>query len=174
MKNIPIHIKYGIYTGLAIVCWMLFEYFMGWHKTATGAMSNVIGYVIFFIGLFLAIKITSEKYLNNQLSLKIGMLIGLQFTLVAAVINFAGVFVYYQFINPDFANFWIAKGTAILQVEKKSAEEIAQYKQGILANYTPIKQSTKSLLFYMLTGTFLSAVITIMFRLFSGIGTNKK
>lgn len=164
MKNLPLHLKYGLWSGLGMAIWMFFEYLMGWHHSAVGQSSALASNVIFFIGLFFSIKNTRDEIFKGDLDLKTGMLVGLQYSLLAALVIALFSFIYYQFINPSFADFWMNKGIELLKSKNKSNEEITRYINDIKAAYTPFKQFTKVLFFNLVTGALFSLIISLLLR----------
>lgn len=164
MKNIPLHWIYGLLTGAAVVGWMLFEYAMGWHSTSTGATTSLVWVLFFLVGLALAIRNMRDTVLKGFIDVKLGMLIGLQFALIVGLVSGLGTFIYYQFINPNFAVFWAQKSEAAMVVTHTTPALIAETKQNILATFTPIKQATQRLLFCILGGAFGSVVLSLLLK----------
>lgn len=164
MNKIPLHWRYAFITGIVVIAWMLFEYVMGWHATSAGANTSFIGVVLFLLGLFFAIRNTRDTVLKGVLDIKIGMLVGLQFALIVGVISALGTFMYYQFINTNYAEYWAQKSEEAMIAAKTAPALISQTKQNILATFTPIKQATQRLLFTILGGFFASMVLSLLLK----------
>jgi hypothetical protein len=164
MKNIPIHWRIAVITGAVLIAWMLFEYTMGWHHSLIGAKTNIFNVVIFLIGLFVAIRQTRDVTLKGFIDIKIGMLVGLQFALITGVIGAIGVFLYYQFINPDYAAYWAKKSEEAMLLTHTKPELITQTKFNIMASFTPIKQATQRLFFSIMGGAFSSIVLSFLLK----------
>jgi Protein of unknown function (DUF4199) len=164
MDKIPLHWRYAAITGIALIAWMLFEYIMGWHASPIGAKTTNVTIILFLIGLFFSIRQTRDVTLNGFIDVKIGMLVGLQFALIVGVVSAVGVFIYYQFINPNFATYWASQAELQIIADKKPPEFIAQVKQNYIASVTPIKQATQRVLFTILGGAFASMVLSFLLR----------
>ncbi len=101
----PISIRYGLILGLISVITsfaMMSMDMMDFSGQKSNVLSNVLSFGTAIVGLYLAINEHKTKELGGFISLgrcvKIGLLVGLISGLISAV----GMFIYFQFIAPDY------------------------------------------------------------------------
>ncbi len=93
----------GLFAGVGTALWTLFEFTMGWHTThiEVGEKTGFVGILFPLVAIVWALRDTKAR-LNNQLSLKQSLTVGLSVALILAGIGVVFYQIYYTAINPGF------------------------------------------------------------------------
>jgi hypothetical protein len=159
--------KYGLITGVGICLWIVTEYCLGLHTThleigeSTGYFSNLIPLAT----LFLLLRQKQAAAYDGRLTLGQGIASGLVASFLGALIVYAFMLGYNQWINPDWLDNALAAKVALMRAhgigEVEIRREITFYRQ---AN-SPVGLITTTLLGLTVMGGTLSLILTLLLRL---------
>lgn len=103
-------LKWGLITGLGVAAWIIAEYFLGFHSELmeigkfTGYFAIIIPLLTYYFGL----REKRDKVLGGKISFARAFGSGLLMSLITSIILTIFMFVYVEFINPD----WFESGVA--------------------------------------------------------------
>lgn len=159
--------KYGLITGIGICLWITAEYYLGLHTTHpevgeyTGYFSNLIPLVV----LFLLLREKGAATYDNRLTLGQGIATGLAASFIGALIVYAFMLAYNQWINPEWVDNALAVKVAALRAhgvgEIQIRREITIFRQ---AN-GPLGMIVSTILGLTVMGGIISLVLTLLLRL---------
>jgi phosphoribulokinase len=130
MKNTEI--KYGVITGLSVCCWVMIEYMLGFHTTEMeiGSYTNFVALIIPVVTLYLGIKEKRDSSPKGEITISKGVYTGVVISLISALITTIFMFLYYNYINPNFISIGIAfQKQKLIERGKSEAQIAAQINQ---------------------------------------------
>lgn len=152
--------KFGILISIFTLIWIAFEQLLGfqdeyveWHKIVTN-----FSLVIPIIGIWMALKQYKMAKVSKY-SFQKGFAIGFRITLINTVLIIPIIYVFYNFINPDWAQTMIynAKKEALEKGQDtlKAMEEARSY---FNMNYYMIQSVIETFIF----GTLISSILAFL------------
>lgn len=120
-------IKFGIITGAGICLWILLEFLLGFHtiKMDIGECTTYFVVLVPLFTLYLGIKEKRDKRNKGQISINHGIKTGLMISLIATVIIASFLIIYFNYLNPEYAELGIAYQKKKMILRGKTSDEIA-------------------------------------------------
>lgn len=117
------YVKYALITVCVLIIWTLIQYISGLDRSDAGKYLSWISYPIMIF--FIVLTLREEKSLNGgYLSFGEGFKNGLLMMTVVALIMSIFTYIYFTYINPDFADFVSEKAREEMENRDLSDEEI--------------------------------------------------
>ncbi len=159
-------IKYGIITGAGICIWLLIEFFLGFHteKMYIGEYTTYFVVLIPLLTLYMGIKEKRDRINNGQISIGSGIKTGLMISLIATVIIALFLIAYFNYINPNYAEFGVAYQRQKLILSGKSTDEIAGELESIKNMFRFINQLLFGTLGVVGTGFIISIALSLFLK----------
>lgn len=127
----------------------------------------IFGNIFFLLlGIFFGLRLHKQKVLSKSSYLedfKAGMRVAAYYALFMS----AFVFLYYNYIDPDYFEIRLAKQ---LEIARENQMDLEQVKKTGAFFLSPFFQTTISLLGFLLLGSFYSAILAFLMRKMKGFG----
>lgn len=159
-----VSVKYGIYIGIASAIWMYLEYVLGFHRSAIGQFTGFLAVVLLILGVFFSIKTTRDRENSGVISMKDAIKSGTISSLVASIIIAVSTFIYYQFVNPGFIEYWIPLIEKQLREKQVNENDIRAKITTLKDVYKPLSQTYKSFLATLMIGTVTSMLFSFFLK----------
>lgn len=158
--------KYGLITGVGVSLWMSSEYLLGFHTThlAIGEYTGYGSTLIPLVVLAIFLKRKSATVAEGRLSLAQGIYAGLYCSFIAALVVYAYMLAYNQFIHPGWLDPALEWKVTQLRAEGVSESAIRKEITFIRHANTPVGLLGTTLVGMTLLGGLLSLVITLFLR----------
>lgn len=121
-------------------------------------------FIIVGIGLFLAMKKAKGETYHNDLNFGQAIYTGIVVCAFIALFSAIFNFLYFQFINVNYADEVIRIATPLMQADKMSEKEIAEQIVQIKETYKPVNQLTGTFVIMLVIGIFFSAIYGAILR----------
>lgn len=120
--------QYGLLCGIGLSVWMLIEFALGFHTTSLeiGQYSGYFSIFIPVVIIYAALKEQSSK-MNGIVSVKEGMNTGFQIAIYSAVLFTFFLYVYNNYINPEWLNSLVEWQRKKLLLGGASDDEIERF-----------------------------------------------
>jgi hypothetical protein len=160
-----IAVKYGL--GIAVLIALVNSFFVdlfGIEYEFVRKFSGFTPFIVLATGLFFAMKKTKAEVYHNELNFGQAIYSGIVICAFAAL--FLGIinFIYFQFINKDYAEEVIKVAIPLMKQDKLTEEEISKQIEVIRNTYVPINQLTGTFVFILVSGVVFSAVFSAILR----------
>lgn len=159
-------LKYGLLTGATVSAWIALEYSLGWHTThaETGEITGYFSSLVPLIFIYFLLREKQAASESGRLTLGQGIAAGLVTSLFGAVIVYAFMLAYSQWINP----FWVDNALAhkVTMMRAKAIDE-AEIRRAITFYRqlnSPSGLIATTLLGMTATGGIFSMVVTLFLR----------
>lgn len=166
IKNAPVGptgLQYGALGGLGLIIVSLFSHLMGWTQadasfSFTSLLSMVLTYGIMFGALFLGVKHLKEKLQDGYISFGKAFKLGLLISLIMALFISIWMYVFLEFIDPNFLQNMIDVMEFQFEEQGLSDEEI-ETSMGIMGYmFNPLAFTIMSFFSQFITGLILSLI----------------
>lgn len=160
-----IEFKYGLFSSFLLFIWLIFEYTLlvpNYHQ-----LSSYVSIIAVFIpvaGIYFGIKERKNKTNYGYISFKEAFKTGIVITLIIAVSVVIFIYVYYEYINPDFVNYLGAETERKLLKDNVSRDEINAAVAVIKYRYSLNVQLIQQLIFILFGGTAISFIISVLLK----------
>jgi len=159
IKNLIL--TYGFFLGLSTILISVIKYTFGNHLEKN-ALESIVGFLVLIVFIYLPIS----KYKNeNQGFLKLSeaFKIGLGVSTIAAILSVVYIYVFANYIEPDFANDILAIEVQNLQKANRPAEEI---KKGVemMSGYMMPMMYGGIIIMNLLIGFVISLVVGLILK----------
>jgi hypothetical protein len=158
-------IKYGaIIAAVIFIINSILIDFIGLQNQFVRMYSGYVPFVLFGLGLFWAMRKVKHQHYHNDLNY--GQAIYSGIVLSAFIGLFMGIlnFIYFQFLNPGYAEEILKIALPLMEADKIPVEEIEKEKEIIYETYKPINQLTATFVVLMIIGVAYSAVFSAFLR----------
>lgn len=157
--------KYGLFSSFLLIVWMIIFYTLlipNYHQF--GSYVSVIAFFIPFAGIYFGIREKRIRsnfgYITFQDAFKTGMII----TLIISVIMLVFVYVYFEYINPEFLNYLTAETQKKLLAINSSREEIEAELTIVKYDYSLNVQLIRQTLYVLAGGTIISFITAVLLK----------
>ncbi|HSZ24630.1 MAG TPA: DUF4199 domain-containing protein [Cytophagaceae bacterium] len=160
-----IAIKYGFVIALVIaLVTSFFVDLFGIEYEFVRSYSGFTPFLFLALGLFIAMRKTKKEVYKNEWNFGQAIYSGIVLSAFTAL--FLGIinFLYFQFINKNYAEKVIKLVVPLMEKDKLSADEIAKQLEAIRKTYIPINQLTGTFIFIMVAGVVFSAIYSSILR----------
>lgn len=160
-----VEIKYGLFISFVLLVWLIIEYTLIIPNfSATGSFIGAFSIVILVAGIYLGIKEHRDKSNYGYIRFREAFKIGIVITFIVGVLMVIMIYVYYEYINPDFVNVLASETEKIMMQRNTSREEINAAIEAIKYQYSLSVQIIEQLLFLLLGGIISSLIISAMLQ----------
>lgn len=163
---------WGLLSGLIAVCiqWIVYSLCYNDYMSPDNSTVGYAGMLITFSMVFFGIKSYRDDHNGGTITFWQGVKIGLMITVIASVIHAIGWFVY-DFINPDFKNFFLQKFTELKNAEltdptdKVALQAVSQEVEMLRTIYNnPLLNFVVMAIFLMPAGIIVTFVSSALLR----------
>ncbi|MCY7362303.1 MAG: DUF4199 domain-containing protein [Ignavibacteria bacterium] len=158
-------IKYGIFSSFLLFIWMVIEYTLlvpNFHEI--GVYIGIVPVIIPVIGIYLGIKERREKINFGYITFKDAFRTGLVITFIVAIMIVLFIYVYYEFMNPNYVNFLAAETEKTLIKQNAGREEINAAVTIIKYQFSFNVQIIQQLLFILTGGTAITFILSMIMK----------
>jgi len=158
-------IKYAIFSSFLLFIWMVIEYTLlvpNFHEI--GVYIGIVPVIIPVIGIYLGIKERREKINFGYITFKEAFRTGLVITFIAAIMIVFFIYVYYEFMNPNYVNFLAAETEKTLIKQNAGREEINAAVTIIKYQFSFNVQIIQQLLFILTGGTAITFILSMIMK----------
>lgn len=139
--------------------------FLGWDRTEMGKYAPILSMIILIAAIYLSILFKRDKDLDGVISFKDAFITGLSTSFVIGLMVGAYLFVYTQYIHPDFVNEMVKETEDYYKtlpgVTKVQTDNAVN---GVRAMYSPFGQLTYGIGTTMLTGVLITLICAAVMR----------
>ena len=167
--------KYGLFSSFLLIIWMIIVYTLlipNYHQF--GSYISILAFFIPFSGIYFGIKEkrlrSNYGYISFKDAFKTGTMV---ITLIITVIMIVFVYVYYEYINPDFVEYLVAETQKKLLENNATREEINTEITIVRYQYGLNVQLILQTLFVLAGGTITSFVTSLILKKTRKEDTNK-
>lgn len=160
-----VEFKYGLFSSFLLFIWLIFEYTLlvpNYHQLSS--YLSIIAVLIPVAGIYFGIKERKNKTNYGYISFKESFKTGVVIILIIAVSAVIFIYVYYEYINPDFVNIIGAETEKKLLRENAGRDEINASVDAVKYSYSLNIQLIQKLIFILLGGTVASFVISMLLK----------
>jgi hypothetical protein len=160
--------RYGLLCGIGLSVWILIEFALGFHTTSL-EIGQYSGYFSFFIPvviIYAALKEQSSK-MNGIISVKEGMNIGFQIAIYSAVVFTFFLYVYNNYINPEWLNSLVEWQRKKLLLGGASDDEIERFMDQNRRMNNAVGQGVMSFISTTGIGIFITLIELPIIRMIS-------
>ncbi len=152
-------LRYGVLCGFGLCCWVLLEFALGFHTTSLeiGQFSGYFSAIIPAVIIYAALKITQNRY-SGILPFSAAVNTGFQISIYASAIFSIFLFVYNNYINPDWIQSMIEWQRRSMIIDGATDDEIGRFMEQHRRMNTAAAQGVMS--FISMTG--LGVVLTLI------------
>lgn len=161
--------RFGLLAGVLFILWMVIAFSTIDKTKAETGNGELIGYSVMFLsfGICMILALMMYRRENPEFSMGKGILLCLGISGVASVLYVAGWALTYNFIFPDFKEWWTLCLDKQFEKGMLNAKQLAQYK-GMMVNYdNPVYFTLYTLVEVLPLGILLSLIIAPVFQLIS-------
>lgn len=157
--------KFGIFTSFVFFIWMVLVYtiivpnFYG-----AGEFIMFVSVFIPTIGIFFGIRERREKSNFGHITYKEAFKTGIVITFIISVMIVIFTYIYYEYINPDYLNFLMAKSEESMITNNIPRDQINAALAVIQYQFSLNVQIIQQLLFVLIGGTIISAVLAFLLK----------
>ncbi|MFZ1322275.1 MAG: DUF4199 domain-containing protein [Ignavibacteria bacterium] len=157
--------KFGLFTSFVFFVWMVLVYtiivpnFYG-----AGEFIMFVSVFIPTIGIFFGIKERRDKSNFGHITYREAFRTGIVITFIISVMIVIFTYVYYEFINPDYVNFLIAKSEQSMISDNVPREQINAALTVTRYQFSLNVQIIQQLLFVLIGGSVISAVLAFLLK----------
>ncbi len=149
-------IKFGGIFGIACGLWLILSYYAGFSQESSRFV--FLSCLLFlFLGSFFAI-FKARKISGGEIFFKDALKIGLSAGVLGAILFGIFTYIYYHYVNPEFATEILAKIEGSLKASGKSGTELQNEMNVWRKDYSATSQTGKTLLFSIFLSLFFSAI----------------
>lgn len=157
--------KYGLFSSFLLFIWMIIEYtLLIPNYLQLGSYFGLVAVLIPVAGIYYGIKENKLKshfgYITFNEAFKTGMII----TAIISIMMMLFVYVYYEYINPEFVNYIVAETQKMMLENKASREEINVAVTIVRYDYSLIVQIIKQVLYILVGGTLTSLIFSALLK----------
>ena len=158
--------KYGIITGIGISLWILLEFLLGFHTNNIdmGEYSTYFVVLVPLLTLYLGIKEKRDKWNKGQISFNSGIKTGLMISLIGTVIIATFLIIYFNYLNPDYAEWGLAYHKKKMILRGKSSAEIAVEMEKMKSTLGFLNQFLYGTIGAVGTGFIISAALSLFMK----------
>lgn len=166
----PTGLQYGAYGGLGLIVISLFSHLMGWTATDTSfslinILSSLITYAIIFGSILLGVKYLKESLQDGYVDFGKAFKLGLVVSLVMAVLIGIWMFVFLEYIDPNFLQNMVDMLEFQYEEQGLSDDEIERL-MGFMETYmfNPAAFSISIVLVQFFTGLVFSLIVAAILQ----------
>lgn len=150
---------YGIISAFIVILWKLGIYYTGNQFEPIGVYSGPLNLVVQFVFIFLTIRFARNELFDGYINFKQCLKVGMQLSLVNALLLTIFIFIFFKYINLEYAEYYIGEVTRAMQTENKTETEIAEQIELLQENVlSPVRQATFALAYTLIAGAFMSFI----------------
>lgn len=157
--------KFGLFTSFVFFVWMVLVYtiivpnFYG-----AGEFIMFVSVFIPTIGIFFGIKERRDKSNFGHITFREAFRTGIVITFIISVMIVIFTYIYYEFINPDYVNFLVAKSEKAMIADNVPREQINAALTVTRYQFSLNVQIIQQLLFVLIGGSVISAVLAFILK----------
>lgn len=165
-NTLQLEIKYGIIIGMAISCWILLEFLLGFHTSRMefGAYSGYFAIIIPLIGYYKALKAKKKSEAKNFFTIGRGLKSGFTISIIVASVLTVFLYLYTQYLNPN----WNELSLNLLAEQMKQSGSTPAEINEIIGAYreilTPRNQAMLQFLGIVIEGLIISLIMAVVIR----------
>ena len=158
-------LRYGLIAGFLTLIWMTTGTLLGWDRNEMGKYAPVLSLIILIAAIYISILFKRDKDLGGVISFKDAFITGLSASFVIGLMVGAYLFVYTQYINPDFVNEMVKETEEYYKTQPGTTKiQIDNAVSGVRAMYSPFGQLTYGIGTTMLTGVLITLICAAIMR----------
>lgn len=157
--------KYGLFSAFLLIVWMIIFYTLlipNYHQF--GSYVSIIAFFIPFAGIYFGIREKRIRSNFGYITFKDAFKTGMIITLIISVIMMVFVYVYYEYVNPEFLNYLIAEAQKKLLASSASRDEINAEITIITYKYSLNVQLIEQTLYVLAGGTITSFIASFLLK----------
>jgi hypothetical protein len=151
--------RYGLLCGAGLNAWVLIEFALGFHTTSLeiGQYSGYVSFIVPLVVIFTALR-EEQSRSNGVLGIKEGINAGFQIAIYSAALFSLFLFVYNNYINPDWINLMVEWQRKKLILGGATDDEIGRFMQQNRSMNNSLGQGVMS----FISSTGIGVLITVM------------
>ncbi|HMQ70482.1 MAG TPA: DUF4199 domain-containing protein [Ignavibacteria bacterium] len=157
--------KYGLFSAFLLIVWMIIFYTLlipNYHQF--GSYVSIIAFFIPFAGIYFGIREKRIRSNFGYITFKDAFKTGMIITLIISVLMMVFVYVYYEYVNPEFLNYLNAEAQKKLLASNASRDEINAELTIINYKYSLNVQLIEQTLYVLAGGTITSAIASFFLK----------
>lgn len=163
----PTGIRYGVMLGvISLILSILFIMFnmIDLSGQKSNLLSTLVSFAITIVFFVLAILYHRDKELGGKISLGRAISVGFWVALISSVIAALGMFIYYQFIDPDYLNQAVSRLTELYREKGVSEEQIETTMSMTKMLMTPMSLTIFTIIGNLFWGVIISLIIGLVVK----------
>lgn len=160
-----VEVKYGLFTSFILFVWMVIAYSLlipQFH--ALGFYIGIFAILTTIVGIFFGIREKRDKTNFGHISFNEAFKTGMIITIITAVLMVLFIYIYYEYINPDYLNFLAAETQKSLMESNAGREEINNAITIVRYQYSLNVQLIQQLLFILIGGTAITTIVSLILK----------
>lgn len=159
-------IRYGMMSGAGLCCWILVEFFLGFHTSILeiGQYSGYFSFLIPVVVIYVALKDQQRRF-HGSLPIKVGINTGFQIAILSAFIYSLFLFLYNNYINPNWIDAMIDWQRRNLILSGATDDEIGRFMEQNRRMNGAVSQGIMSFISATGMGVFVTMIEILFLRL---------